>query len=168
MLRAVATGDCGADLTQPTCWQMSNGVLYPHSPENGRDWEEAGAIATQDGIAAMVRLDSPLMPGVCTSLQDCNRAALLKYDTATTTLSYDRDVPLPTGCNKFAVRRSPVDGLFYSLVNPITRLPMVEEVRCGQRNYVKLARSHDLVTWTGVYWWEAGGGERKEGKQAKN
>ena len=158
VLRAEATGACGANLTSRACWVMSNGLSYPHALGPGRYWEEANAVAVDGGgIKVVVRLDKP----DCSSLDTCNGAALAVLDTATMTLRYDKHVKMPTGCNKFAIRRSPRDGYYYALVNPVTgavtTMVMGEggELReesaytCGQRNVVKLARSRDLEDWTG-------------------
>lgn len=144
MLRGTGTGDCGLDLTRAGCWQMSNGVRYPHSTGSGRQWEEAGAVADDDGgLHVLVRLDAPVE--TCATVSKCNRVARLEYSRETATLTYVRDVSLPSSCNKFAVRRSPADGLFYTLANPVTVLPNPNH--CGQRNVVVLTVSADLDTW---------------------
>jgi hypothetical protein len=158
VLRADATGACGTNLTDRSCWVMSTGLRYPHAIGPGRYWEEANAVVVDGKVRVMVRLDKP----DCSSLQTCNGAALASLDTATMTLTFDQHVAMPTGCNKFAIRQSPLDGYFYSLVNPVTGavtemvmgegMELVEQTsyRCGQRNIVKLVRSRDLEEWTGV------------------
>lgn len=109
----VGTAEC-VDYTAPECWQRSQGVSYdpkwwPGSSQSSlpplllrdgvgapRMWEEPGAIvdAATGAVTAMVRLDHPLE--TCSSLEECNRAALLSYDVANNRLSFDKIVQFPS------------------------------------------------------------------------
>lgn len=159
-----------ADLTIRSCWSMGPPRLWNESwaekaapariapmmpadrwrtvdglPLAGGEyaWEESNAIADASGnLWIMARLDSPLSN--CSSVANCNRAALLRADPATLTLTWDSIVPLPSGCNKFAVRLDPVTGWFFALTNPVTAQGVGV---CSQRNVVTLVASQDLRTW---------------------
>ena len=72
-------------------------------------------------VSVMVRIDTGLES--CASLAECNRAALLAFNTTSQRLEFDAIVPLPTGCNKFAIRQDPVTDFFYTLTNPVTQYP---------------------------------------------
>jgi len=158
------------DLTAPGCWTVSPGLAWnaswwPHAVgrparrdprleesmastlrSGKRAWEEANAVVdAKGGVWAMVRLDGPLEH--CPSVAECNGAALLSFDRTSGRLSFEAIVNLPTGCNKFAIRRSPADGMFYSLTNPVDA-DGIESGTCGQRNHAVLAQSADLRSWT--------------------
>lgn len=104
-------------------------------------------IPSTGTIFTMVRLDSPVEE--CETLEDCNRAALLRYDTQNHRLDFHSLVPFPSSCNKFAVKQHPGDGKFYSLSNPVTLVPVKNygTGSCGQRNTVVLTQSEDLLHW---------------------
>ena len=89
----------------------------------------------------MVRIDAF---GSCPTLDACNRAILLSYDTHENRLAFKQLVRFPSSCNKFAVRQDAATGWFYSLTNPVTLAP---SPTCGQRNTVVLTRSKDLISW---------------------
>jgi hypothetical protein len=147
-----ADGTACADLTAPACWTLGKGLAWDPSwipaaaPSASRHWEEPGAVLGPRGkVNVLVRIDAPLHG--CATVEECNRAALLELNPVSGALELSRLVPLPTGCNKFAIRRDDdADGSYYALTNPVSQLPAAT-YGCGQRNRVILARSRDLVRW---------------------
>jgi hypothetical protein len=149
------------DLTLPSCWARSPGLASNSTgavTAPGRQWEEPVAVVDhRTGVASvLVRLDV-LGSAHCTlsdptaTLECANRAALLGFDPRMNTLSFQKFVRLPSGCNKFAVRQDPVDKLFYTLSNPVGQVSASSSEykgNCIQRNELVLARaSASLSDW---------------------
>ena len=127
------------DLLDADNWSVSNEVPFDpswtgtHVDANG--WLEGNAIEAPNGeIWNVMRVAG------------AGKAAVLKLDTNTMTLSFDPDtgfIDLPGGETKFTIRRDPKTGLYVALVNdnqdPAGPLQ--------QRNVLSLAKSEDLVNW---------------------
>jgi hypothetical protein len=180
------------DLTKCACWSLGESIAFDSAWMGGnetvartgttkdpRNWEEPGAILDEvtGSVSVMVRIDAPLAK--CTTLSCFNRAVLLSFDPAKSTLSFEAVVPFPSSCNKFAIRQEPprhgrlsrgaaptaaaaevstsTGGTatpairhFYTLSNPVTYLPESGGISCGQRNYLILARTEATSTEDGA------------------
>jgi hypothetical protein len=145
-------------LLSPSCWTMSeplifhNAMLPPNKYKPGlRAWEEGTTFLTTGGggggttasaaVQVMMRVDLEPVIG------PLHAAVLLDFDGSVTgprngSLSFNRVVKFPSGCNRFTTRWHPASQRYYSMTNPSNT-----SGNCGQRNILALASSTDLTDW---------------------
>ncbi len=131
-----------ADLLDRRNWTLSNVLPHDRAWLGGRfgGWLEGNAVATPDGrVINLLRVD--YFPG--------NRAAWTEVSADGRTLSFDPGsgfIELPGGPTKFTVRRDPVGGFYWTLVNDVP--PHYAGGNAALiRNTLALARSVDLKNW---------------------
>lgn len=134
----------GADLLDARNWTFSNRLGRDPRWLDGQfgGWLEGNAVVAPDGtLVNLLRADfrQPDEKAALITVSADGREA--RFDPAT------GFVPFPGGCKKFAVRRDPRDGGYWSLANwipPSQRGGNVERTR----NTLALLHSRDLRTWT--------------------
>jgi hypothetical protein len=105
-------------------------------------WIEGNVVLTPTNdiynilrVSTSVAVDEPVI----------DKAAIHKFDSETSTLSFNPDkgfIDFPGGNHKFTIRRDPVTGAYLSLVNNNT-----DPNESRQRNILSLSWSQDLVHW---------------------
>ena len=163
---SVISADADADLLDARNWTMSNKIPYdpawiPRSWDAAQattpGWREGNVVVAPDGELWNV------MTYEAGAVLD-EKAPRLRITDEGKTLSFDPDtgyIDFP-GCKaKFTIRRDPVSGRYFSLVNALTEFDllnaMADEALAAQghrskhptrqRNVLSLSVSDDLVNW---------------------
>ncbi len=143
----VISADVGADLLNVSSWTISNRLVYDQDTdpvgyaaetERGAGWLEGNAVEGPDGrLWDILRVASdPVL----------NKAAMVALSSDGRELSFDPAtgfVDFPGGLSKFAIRRDPETGAYWTMSNDMQDTPY--PVR---RNRLSLFSSDDLQTWT--------------------
>lgn len=138
-----------ADPMNAANWKRTNVLRYDSTYLNGHfgGWLEGNAVAGPDGrLWDMLRVDDRSTPD--------EKAALVSISGDGDKASFRQDsgfVVFPGGSKKFAIRRDPASGLYWTLANVIP-----EEVKAANpgknpasiRNTLALMYSADLRNWT--------------------
>lgn len=133
-----------ADPLVATNWTASN-FLPSDRAWNGGDmaaWLEGNAVVTPAGdLVDILRVQ--------TKSPD-EKAAIVRISADGRTASFDPAagfVPFPGGAKKFAIRRDPKDGLYWSLASIVDAQSRANNPG-GIRNTLALTCSPDLTNWT--------------------
>ena len=139
---AMMSADADADLLDAASWHLSAGARVPYRLlERGvSTWLEGNVVvAPDDSLVVVIRANAWSQPfqqaAVLTVLPDGELA-----------VPHDPLIRMPGGGSKFTIRRDPVDGAYWSLVNT----PMWDasvDLGLHGRNTLSLARSTDLRAW---------------------
>lgn len=144
----------GSDLLKSSNWTETPTI--PSSPTwldskfNG--WLEGNAVVTPDGeLATILRANTKAsIPEQAAIIVHSADGASSTFDPAGRPAENPADksgfIPFPGGAKKFTIRRDPVSGDYWSLVNTV--LPAWQSTDpIYIRNAVSLLRSSDLVHW---------------------
>ncbi len=150
-LMSAAVGD---DLLNAASWTYTASFTSSNTWLAGKfnGWLEGNIVVSPDGrLVDVLRADM--------DAGNAERAAIIDYGSAGATGIFDPNglpaenpshqsgfIPFPGGAKKFTIRRDPVTGGYWSLVNPV--LPTWAASIPGEiRNTLSLAYSPDLVNW---------------------
>jgi len=132
-----------ADLLDGASWTATNRIGRDPAWLGGAfgGWLEGNAVVTPDGkVANVLRVDVPALP---------EKAAIALVSADGKTLTFDPGtgfVDFPGGAKKFAIRRDPRGGLYWTLASPASHEPGRKPG--SVRNVLALASSPDLRAWT--------------------
>ncbi len=147
----VISADADADLLLASSWTMSNQLEYDQESDppgfaqgaghlpggKAAGWLEGNVVVTPEGnLVNILRVNS--LPVV-------DRAAVVQISDGGRRVSFDPRtgfIEFPGGMTKFAIRRDPVTGIYWTLANKNTnpRNP-------NQRNSLQVHSSKDLRDW---------------------
>ncbi len=135
----------GSDLLDASQWTFSNFLPSQKTWLDGKfgGWLEGNALVDPAGnLINMLRVDHPGYP---------ERTALLQVSADGTTLAFDPATgfaEMPGGAKKFAIRRDPQDGRYWSLVNGVPAAFQTAVSPGSIRNKLSLVSSGNLRDWT--------------------
>lgn len=142
-----------SDLLDALSWTMSEKLTFdpnwqkpewrenldPSWPKTG--WLEGNVLVTpQNELVNLIRFYSPWVSDLGAMIHLSKDGQKLSFDPAKDFIS------LPGGRHKFTIRRDPLTGLYFSLVNGHTADPSLAGSR-DQRNELHLISSKDLRIW---------------------
>ena len=143
-----------ADLLNAASWTFTAALSSSNTWLGGqfKGWLEGNIVVTPDGrLVDFLRAD--------VTAGSTERAAMIDYGTAGTAGAFDPNgrpadnpsnlsgfIDFPGGAKKFSIRRDPLTGDYWSLVNPV--LPAwAAQIPAEVRNTVALVCSTDLRHW---------------------
>jgi hypothetical protein len=126
-----------ADLMDPKSWTKLPRLKFPKGEIEGDHWLEGNLVEDRRGrLVNMLRVD--LLNGL-------ERAAVTVVDEKSSSLKFDKSIPLPGAAKKFQIRWDKKSKLYWCLSNPA---PAGTEKPASIRNHLLLLSSPDLETWT--------------------
>ncbi len=153
------SADAGSNLLDASSWKMSNKLRFDPGWMGNRlfGWLEGNAVAGPDGrLFNLLRLqhamddNNPNVPfdvaGYHTTCAGFNKAAMIGVSPGGEVQSFDPETGIINfpggGFSKFTIRRDPLTGYYFSLVNATPE----SDVLCW-RNVLSLAVSENLRNW---------------------
>ncbi len=141
----VVSAIADADLMDPANWTVSAPLPYDPAwlpqgwslPDDQQGYLEGNAVVALDG-----RLLNILRWHVYPHF---GKAVALEIASDGRCLSFDHAIDFPGGMTKFTILRHPETGLYWSLVNRVTKPDAA-----GMRSVLTLVKSADLEHWTPV------------------
>jgi hypothetical protein len=133
-----------ADLLDAASWTRSEPLASDPTwlDDELKGWLEGNAVVAPDGgIVNMLRVDS----------WEGGKAAMIRVSADGRTCSFDPATDLvdfPGGGKKFTIRRDPIGGQYWSLVNGIDETTRQGREAGAVRNSLVLVSSRDLRVWS--------------------
>jgi len=147
----VISADADADLLLASSWTMSNQLVYDQEsdpPEFARGaenlpggkaagWLEGNVVVTPEGnLVNILRVNSLPVVDRAAVVQISDGGRKVRFDPQTGFINF------PGGMTKFAIRRDPVTGIYWTLANK-----NINPRNPTQRNSLQVHSSKDLREW---------------------
>ncbi len=139
------SADENADLMDPASWVCTGFLPYDQSAVTGVTGKSKGGtiegnlvVAPNGELVDLLRFSTELCE------PSYGKAYLTRVTAPDRMMGFVDTVDFPGNLTKFFVLKSPADGRYYALSNPVTTANL------HQRNILRLSVSDDLLHWTTV------------------